>query len=194
MNGKNSFLKFIILPTGSALSLTGNLGTGYVLVNEEADLSSLADGMLSDSRPLIKDWKIHYQINSDNGPSPKALLFLVVQTAGNITSAVQIALNNYLVTILGNQIDDVFGFQVIRQLSFTAPFPESADRRQIRQFTITLPQNILNLINKEVETERLQDLHLVCVGWYWGAVTDDLTMYKIHEIDYIEKARSITIR
>jgi hypothetical protein len=62
---------------------------------------------------------------------------------------------------------------------------------EIIETTITLPAKVLNILNKESESERLQDLYLGYVG-----IGDTLTLIvkTVYAIEYTEVRQKIVIR
>jgi hypothetical protein len=58
---------------------------------------------------------------------------------------------------------------------------------------VILPPNLLGLINKEVETERLQNLYIVLVGSF-NVNNQAINIFKSFEVDYTNVRKTITLR
>ena len=88
---------------------------------------------------------------------------VIVQTAGTFTDTVGIA-QAEISEILDAAIDDEFGFQEIGQPNGRKMLPIIATYDKGFERNIIIPQNIINLLNKETSTERLQSIYFGVVG------------------------------
>jgi hypothetical protein len=118
----------------------------------------------------------------------------VVQTAGTWTDNPN-NVSRIIAEMLDTDIDDVFGFQKLRGQMVSKRMRTDAGGSgavQGMEFTLNIPSNLLLLLNKETETERLQNLYLGCVGL--GDVGDVVGFRVFDEIEYTEQRKNITIR
>jgi hypothetical protein len=99
--------------------------------------------------------------------------------------------------MLDGGIDDEFGFQIVGTPKVSRVKNVSDDNgietHQVLEFTISLPKNIINLLNKESNTERLQSLIFGIVGLCSDA-QGSISLTGFYEIDFIERRKGITIR
>jgi hypothetical protein len=121
---------------------------------------------------------------------------VVVQTNGNCVDTVNLAARK-LHEIIDGAVDDVFGFQVVGPTRSSRRVPmDSADAADLGafglEFQIQIPQNLLQVLNKEIETERLQDLHLGFAGITHANNT--ISVFFCGRVDYIELKKQIILR
>ena len=118
---------------------------------------------------------------------------VVVQTAGIFSEQDDLAQTG-IDTILNASIDDVFGYQVLRSISPAKRVRCSTAAIQFGvEIQLELPQNILNLLNKESETERLQNLMMGFVGQR-SVAADGIVGESQYIIEYTEQRKALTIR
>ena len=138
-------------------------------VLQAMDISSVLEtiGALNGAKAKVSKIRIHLRIYYTG---MFGIVPIVVQTAGAISDDDNIAALT-IDEILDDQIDDVFGYQIIQPYGMSKRMPTddpTANTGNIygREFTIEIPSNILVILNKETETERLQNLFLVLVGYF----------------------------
>ena len=126
------------------------------------------------------------------------VLPVIVQTAGTITDTIDLASNIEDVN-LDSCIDDVFGYQNLARVTKVARRIPSQDgsaaggREHGLEFTVQVPGNFIQILNKEVETERLQNLYMVLYGFL--ADNDQVLHIKTTtEIDFVGVRKTIILR
>lgn len=131
--------------------------------------------------------------------SSKNFLFipLIVQTAGTVSDTVDLDFNTIRQS-LDSAISDVYGYQTLGNFRFPKRVPaddytSSSPEHFGTELTLELPQNIRQLLNKETETERLQDLYFVIVGLATGN-SQQIDLNTAVEIQFVESRRAIVIR
>ena len=154
------------------------------------DLSAIVDtiGALNGAKINVKKIRIHLRIYSE-----ETFIYqpLVVQTAGAWTADVTSA--NYIVDkILDENIDDVFGYQPLTDTKVSRRVPtdvQTDDTGRITgsEITIELPGSILQILNKEAETERLQNLLFGVVGRTNVVQTIKLRLFVAYEYTIVRK-------
>jgi hypothetical protein len=120
-----------------------------------------------------------------------SFLPIVVQTAGTFTSTVDLSAGQ-VQEHLNSAIDDDFGYQIIGKQSCSKEISDSATGTYVQR-RVVIPQNIIQLLNKEVGTERLQSLYFGIAG-VQGATTGSFTMETQELTRYTLKKKGITIR
>lgn len=158
------------------------------------DLTTILEGLSTDGvKPIVKKIRFLMHAYSTTATNHPVICYGIVQTAGTITDTVNLNEENAISTNLASCIDDEFGFQLVNQPkgSKLAPNDGATHTMEIIQ-NLDVPQNVINLLNKEVNTERLQGLNLVAYGVQLQTGTTVLrpTMY----IEWIERSKGITIR
>jgi hypothetical protein len=121
----------------------------------------------------------------------------VVQTTGTWTDTVDI--NQYIIDkILDSCIDDVFGYQLLGDKSVSRRVPTNAATSATGlefavQRCVEIPGNLLQILNKESETERLQSLFFGVVG---NAITASQVIHLkwFTEIHFVGVAKKIILR
>jgi hypothetical protein len=171
-----------------------SLGTTFA-ENLEA-LHNLIEGILSVDgyKPKVSSIKIHLRMYSEQVFSIQPI---VVQTAGTFSDTVDNA-NSVVETLLNDAIDDVFGYQRIGNVSTAKRVPtsdasSSSGTELGIQRTVEIPGNILGILNKEVETERLQALYFGFVG-IMTANTQNITVESCVEVTYSTISKKIILR
>lgn len=186
----------LITPTAS------NRAFGHKLF----DLSSLLELLGSDGgKPVVKRIRIHFgiQILDGNGVFITKLTKIhpcIVQTNGTFTDTVDIDESN-LRAVFDQCINDEFGYQKVGD-SFSLNLQTYADdatngysSHHKAQRTFVVPQNVIQLLNKEVSTERLQSLLFSIAGFHSTVdVNFGIRSQSFIEIEYIQKVKGITIR
>jgi hypothetical protein len=178
---------------------TVTLASEYGYVENLLGLSAIVEGIIAKDgiQIFIKNWRIHIRALITNGTHDSFLgIPVVVQTDGTFSDTVNIA-TRIVGDMLDGGIDDEFGFQIIGTPKCSRIKNVSDDggieTHQVLEFTLSLPQNIIKLLNKESNTERLQSLFFGLVG----LCSDDQNVFKLtgfYEIDFIERKKGITIR
>lgn len=174
---------------------------GFVIGN----LSTIIDGLSSEGQhALISNMKLNYLLTSewewDQHTGPMGIYFGILQTAGSVADST--SNSKAELTTLDSMTNDVFGFQRISTMKMQESFyisPKTAvvmadiQTMYKSKGQINIPQNVLALLNKENETERLQDLYLIAI--VINIIPDTECMLDIVEsIDYSLKRKKITIR
>lgn len=130
-----------------------------------------------------------YTCYGDAAGDSFAILPIVVQTAGTWTDNVDV--NTRRVSeVLADAIDDVFGYQSLAPNCAAGRYLASGVF--VARISTPVPQNILQILNRELESEKLQSL-------YTGLViaSHDVTVVTIKavtEIKYIETRKQIIMR
>jgi ribosomal protein S25 len=124
-------------------------------------------------------------------------LGLAVQTNGTVTDTVDRA-EAVVDKILDAAIDDVFGYQLLSNFKLSKTMPidsgySTSTSNTMVEMSVILPPNLLGLINKEVETERLQNLYIVLVGSF-NVNNQAINIFKSFEVDYTNVRKTITLR
>lgn len=153
-------------------------------LSDTVDLLSSSDG----AKPRIISIKITVHAS---GTVQFGLLPIVLQTAGAWTDSVDQALQK-VEEVLAVDVDDVFGYQPTKREWQIARFVPFADPQFISRFSVDIPQNIIALLNKEAETEKLQSLY---AGHVVTSTANDVYSVTSHiEIRYTETRKSIVMR
>lgn len=172
-------------------------GSGTLFVRQINNLHDVAEAITSGDGQKSKVAKFlsHLRCYSANIFGIGAL---IVQTAGTITDVVDITSPKILDSLLDGQIDDVFGYQIVTPFGMSRNVPgddptAAASLQYAREFTVQVPQNNIQLLNKEIETERLQNLFLVIYG-YSTVNSQVINIQTINEIDFESIRKTIVIR
>jgi hypothetical protein len=127
-----------------------------------------------------------------------AIMPLIIQTAGTITDSVAIAQPTQDVG-LDSAIDDVFGYQPLSKFLRTSRRVPTRDAQAAAgtehalQFAYTIPGNILQILNKELETERLQDLYVVLHGFHF-ANSQTINIHTNIELLFVNIRKNVNLR
>lgn len=146
----------------------------------------------------ITKMRVYLRLYSLNLTSPYLACPVVVQTAGTFTDTVDQNLNppTYYMSLDG-AISDEFGFQKLQEAKASGIINITDDGgnelHQTMNFILNIPQNVIRLLNKEANTERLQDVYLGLVG-IAIASTASFAYNLIIETEYVLKSKGITIR
>ena len=135
--------------------------------------------------------------NNPANTSLWAVIPVIVQTDGTFTSTTDLATSE-INSALDSAINDVFGFQKLQNVRVCKVINVTDDGgvgwNQEVQINMDLPRNILNLLNKQNQTERLQDIYLGLLMKNGNDAAAVVTTAGFVEYIYEEKAKSITIR
>lgn len=176
-------------------SITSTSGKGWV-ENVKA-LHDLIESFTTDSeRPVIKRLEFHIKMFNTTSNVPFGFVPVVVQAAGNFSSQVNLTNGNSFGENLNTCCDDVFGYQKIGEPSvgrITNFLASTFEKHYFVNRKIVIPQNIINLLNKEINSERLQTLYLGLCGWIENT-SASLQLEVTSYCEWIEKSKGITIR
>jgi hypothetical protein len=174
---------------------TIDVGANLAFTENVFSLLSKAESLVGDGeKPRITSWIITIRMILD-----EAVLDIftcqpvAVQTAGTFTDTVNLTPGD-IDSLLDSSVDDEFGFQTLGDMRVSKFGCNDGNYTRI-ETRVVLPKNILNLINKEVSTERLQDLLFGLVGFQASDPASALLTIKIvNEIHYSVLRKGITIR
>lgn len=128
----------------------------------------------------------------EDSDEPFVYLPVVVQTVGSFASQVNLV-QDRVEEMIDVATDDVFGYHPLGNIRGSRSSPNIGTNAQKSEITLQLPQHLLALLNKETETERLQNLHLALVG-----KTDSVGASLVGEcylaVEFTEMRKSIVIR
>lgn len=189
---KQTYFSFIGVNT---IAAGANRGFGNSLINLNTLMESLvADGKVS----KVFNLRFHIRALGQTAECSFALIPLIVQTNGTFTDTVNLS-NREISAVLDQCIDDEFGLQKIGdfRVSKVIPIADDAAGGGVKrlfgsEFTVQVPRNIVNLLNKETSTERLQSLHFAIVGS--TNPTQSISVETFYEVTFVEKTKGITIR
>lgn len=121
---------------------------------------------------------------------------VVVQTAGTWSDTFDIN-DPRIRKILDDSIDDVFGYKdlpgsIAKRVPTSDPTVATGSLFGVQR-TIEIPQNFINILRKEVETERLQDL-LIGIVSYVHDPDKEINWDAFLEIDYYVRSKEIVLR
>jgi hypothetical protein len=160
MNNKN--LRYAVESITQTNVSFGVAGANKEAIESLGDLHTIVENLGSASdgiRKKINKFLIHVRMYSNE---QFAVQPLAVQTAGTITDTVDLS-GHEADQNLDTAIDDLFGFQKLspnwKQSRKVPHFDATYDFGC--EFTIEIPQHLRNILNKEAETERLQNLYAV---------------------------------
>jgi hypothetical protein len=183
--------KKVFLFTRKTIIPGGNLG----FIENLVDLSSHMETLASEDaqKVIIKDITIWLRTHNLTNVC-YFIVPMIVQTAGTFTDTVDIA-DRIISTILAAAVDDECGYQLLGTPRVAKPIfgnGAAAVPSWIIDTRIVIPKNIINLLNKQVSTERLQEL---LVGYYGAAITNnEIYVDGVMEISYLISDKGITIR
>jgi hypothetical protein len=130
------------------------------------------------------------------GKTPFMVCPVVVQTAGTFTDTVDLT-GDDIAADLSSAINDEFGFQFIGNPKTSTiriiTDDGGIEYHHVMELNFDIPSNVLALLNKEQNTERLQSLLIGLVGRYISA-SEAITVDCMYYIDFIIKSKGITIR
>lgn len=172
--------------------------TGQGFCENIQDLHALLDALGSSDgqKPRVTKIRVFLRAFTTTDQNPLTAVPIVVQTAGTFTDDVDIAPDDISV-MLATVIDDIYGIQIIGQPKCSTLKNISDDTgveaHYIWETSFDIPRNLLNILNKETETERLQNLILGLVGIQTS--TTGVYVLTAHAVvHYTEVRKGITIR
>ena len=183
---QNTRKRYLGKLTQKTLTVGANLGFSESVSNLSTLLESLGtDGM----SPKVNRIKFFARARHESSLDHFMIQPMIVQTAGTFTDDASTALR-IIDEMLASTIDDEFGYQNIGDPRVSkAP---SGDEFQFCNVDFEIPKNIINLMNKQVNTERLQEILLGLCG---NATTaGDIIIDYFYVIDYTLVGKGITIR
>jgi hypothetical protein len=132
------------------------------------ELSDYIDGLTTDGqRAQISSMHISFRSYSQY---TFAVLPIYVQTAGTLTDTVDQTVQN-VDEIINTACSDVFGVQLAKPFWLQArnvpgddPSNTAANTFGV-ELEFDIPKFLIDILNKENETERLQNLHFACLGY-----------------------------
>jgi len=187
--------KYIAAPSSTQHQSTTGHAT-LVFKPFTTDLSSVVDGLADDvyaEKARISKCKIHAQFN---GTTPFIGTVYLLQTAGTFTAGAYTSTYK-IESVLADAVDDEVGLLPLFQpkASHYVMTYDNGGPVQWHQlsFVGNLPKKVINLLNKETQTEREQEL-------LFGAVVQTelsgeyVTLTMFLEIEYANVSKTITIR
>lgn len=116
----------------------------------------------------------------------------VVQTAGNFTDSVSLTQANAS-ALFDACIDDVMGYDgLFPYMKIARRVPTGATDDLGVEYSVNLSPKILQILNKEVETERLQNLLFAICGF--GTINKTVALTTTIEVMYIEQRKQVVLR
>lgn len=172
-------------------------GAAMFFVRKINDLYTIIESIISGDGQKLKISKILSHVRAKSADI-FGIGAAIVQTAGTISDTVDIASPSILDSLLDGVIDDVYGYQIVTPFGVSRSVPgddptANTTQHQAREFSVRIPGNIIQLLNKELETERLQNLYLV----FYGTSTVNnqvVNIQTVNEIDFTGIRKTITIR
>lgn len=162
------------------------------------NLQTVLEQYRSDGQNLIlKEVKWTFQAAVPDAGIPFiGILPMVVQTAGNITDLVD-ATGDEVNSLLAAQIDDVFGSAKLSGWQWSrvkAAVFDDPDVIYIAELvgTVSLPQQALQILSKEVSSERLQNLFLVAV--HYGSAAMSIQLNSTIQMEFVETRKALVLR
>jgi hypothetical protein len=121
---------------------------------------------------------------------------VAVQTAGAFADSINLA-QREIGELIDAAVDDVFGYQELqgggKWASPAPPAGTSGSQLYVSRFSVQIPGNLLHLLNKESETERLQTLYVGLVG-LTEQNAQTITYNCVTEVRYSVARKPIVIR
>jgi hypothetical protein len=160
------------------------------------NLHTLMDSYRTDDgvKKRIHFCRIGIRLYSASAVYAFTLLPVVVQTAGTFTDTINQS-SRIVDSLIAAAIDDVFGYDPLGNTRFSkivAGDGTLAGSIHSIETTIQLQPKHLQILNKEVESERLQDLY---VGFVGVADSDlSLQLNSQIEIGFTEQRQAVVIR
>jgi hypothetical protein len=162
-------------------------GEGFVEMCE--DLHTLIEGIVSGDGIHIKVSSINIHLRA-SATNFFTFVPVLVQTTGTLADTLNRS-ERTVASLIDAACDDVFGYDRIGPLRRARLEPATSTLMAI-QCSIAIPNKALQLLNKETETERLQDLYYAIVGVANNGET--VSYSTIVEVNYIEQRRNLVIR
>jgi hypothetical protein len=183
----NKRQKLYIKQRSTTITPGANEGYAHDLLSES--IHTLIEGIRSEDGINIKVDQILFHIRIY---CTEVFSFspAIVQTAGTFTNQTNLS-ERIFSSMLNVAIDDVFGYDLIDNHKVARKVPVATEDFGL-EFTMSVPRKHLNIINKETETERLQDL-LLCiagVGSNGAGMPYDITT----TVRYTEQRKTVILR
>jgi hypothetical protein len=171
---------------GDTVTPGANLG----FAENFSSLSGLPDILLEDGkRAYLKRIRFFLRCESTG---PFGIIPVAVQTAGTFADTANLA-DQEVQDLLDGAIDDTFGFEPLADFFVAKRMaPDANNMDWVVERSFEVPRHLLNLKNKEGETERLQEIYLGVVGQTRTNV--DITFYIGRIAEFTAINRSIAIR
>jgi hypothetical protein len=177
-----------------AESVTPGANLGFVEVVDNMHSTLEALGGTDGKSPYVKSITFHVRAYSGSGDSTFILIPVVVQTAGTFVDTANLTARQ-IHELLNSACDDVLGYQVLGVPHVARKVPDDAINAYHWgcEFAVRIPGNLLNVLNKELETERLQDLYFALVG-VPNSGANDLYIETWYTFEYIERRKTVQLR
>jgi hypothetical protein len=146
-----------------------------------------ADGQTMRISRMVMHYRAH--LAATNFFTAQAVL---VQTAGTLSDTTDIADGSPIDTALDQACDDVLGYTKLGKLAVPRFAPVNGTTQLEIVRSVPFPQGIIQLLNKELETERLQDLYLALV--FFGCTNAAHYVSMDIEVDYTTVRKTISLR
>lgn len=194
MKNKNQNRSYINI-TSDSIAMGADIG--YVENLFESSLQTVVASLTESDgdRCKISSFRVRVSMTCDGGNDIFCLQPVVIQTAGTFTDSVAQP-GREVSKLIAAAISDVFGYDLLGNLRFSKVMP-TGDGTQaalvtIIETTFNLPPKILNILNKESESERLQDLFVGIVGL--GLANQTFYIKIGYEIKFIKDQQKVVIR
>lgn len=185
-----------IAKTADSISEAAGIYIGIKKLTNDSNLSTTLDSLpdADGKRAIVKSYKILVQLYSYGAFNVTPA---VVQTAGTLTEGLAASNLSKINELLDDRIDDDLGYQILSQTRQGIPVMSVWNGASFFyhyrcSLIIDIPKKIINLLNKESQTERLQEL--LCVLCVQLTASQTLYIQKTEVIEFIETAKTITIR
>ena len=179
-----------------------NLTSDKMFVVRPFSMTDVAEGLVTDgSKAVIRKFDITVLLDwkQTDGRSSIQLALYAVQTAGVITNTYNITAQ-HVAPAVNAVCSDEFGLKKLTEFKLGRVDGIWYDTNTNNEYlhhsirhTVTVPQNLIALLNKESQSERLQNLQFVLIGRAdpgWNDVRYIATL----NVDYTVKQKGITIR
>jgi hypothetical protein len=172
---------------------TISYGTDSGYAEQIGDLHTIVESIRNEDGIQMNVVKVALTIRA-RGSNVFTIEPVAVQTAGTFSDTINLA-----VRVLGEKlaaaIDDVFGFDALQPRALVARrAPSDTDTAPIYtiETSMELPPLHRQILNKETESERLQNLELGFCGLVQAS--DTITYSAVLEIHYTERKKNIVLR
>jgi hypothetical protein len=188
---KQAVLRRNFRKTGTTTAAGANGGWSRQYFDVYLLLEAIAgtDGQKPKIHRMLFNVQCHQTTNETN---PFIVQPVVVQTNGTWTASANLAIEGPE-TVLTSSIDDVFGSEVLADIfSHRSPISAATGGGQAVNRTLVIPQHVVDIINKEVETERLQNIFLGVVGTAAGST--DIEEFGFLVVEYTRTNKKVLLR
>lgn len=194
MNGKDSKIRWLEKLTSDTVTCATAPGFFELF---EGLTDKIETDLISEGRAVkISRWRYFLRLVFTTDNEPGIVQPVIVQTAGNLADTVNLS-SHSVVDIVDAACDDEFGIQMIAEPKVATLKNVSIDsgikRYYILEMQFDVPQNIIQLLNKEQQSELTQKLYIGLAGLFSANVAT-LTLEGFEFIDYIIMQKGITIR